>query len=93
MDIRHKVETTRKVTGVDVDEDRRAYTKKLGDMWEVYPMKFWEPADVEAWTPVVVTVAQGSQLVDRGTHVASIVNKDYRFVLVGTTLTVEHRTA
>ena len=92
MEIRHKIATDRKVQGVNLDANRRAYVLKKDDMLEEYPMKFWESADVERWSSVTVT-ANVVTLSHRGTHVANIVNKDYRFIVIDDVLSVEHRTA
>jgi len=93
MDIRHKQDKTRVIAGVTLDINKQFYFKAVADTVTQYPVRFWEPADKDSWSPVFVEVTDmGKSITYRGSHVGVILNtNDFRFALDGNTLKVEMR--
>lgn len=93
MNIRHKRDKNRVIADVTMDVNKSHWFKIINDVVQQYPVKFWEPADVDSWTPVVVEVGDmGKSVKYGGSHVAAILNSnDFKFSLNGNTLQVEMR--
>lgn len=92
MDIRHKVDKARIITDVTWDARQSAWIKSVADMVEFYAPRFWEEADIDQWQPIAVSaVRDGTALMDRTSHIAGILNTDYRFVMLAGSVVVEKR--
>ena len=81
MTIRHRVDKNRKVEDVTKDDRRSGYVVLGRDMLTIYPFASWEPADIEEWQLILTVLGRdGTALRDVDTHVAGILNSNYRFV-------------
>ncbi len=90
LTIRNKTEVEREVSGVEDVPAARNYVRTVNEVQEVYPYLWWEPADIEEWGPVRVSVsADQRSLSDNLTHVAGILNRGYRFAITNNVLSVE----
>ena len=92
MNIRHKVNKSRQIMDVEIAKSGTAYMRIVDDMQELYPMRFWEPLDIESWELVtpVETPDQRGLLVD-GAHVATVIDRDHRFVVHPYGVEIERR--
>ena len=93
MNIRHKRDKTRIITDVTLEANRTYWFTILNDVVQQYPVQFWEPADVDWWSPITVTVSNmGKSVTHGGSHVATILNtNDFRFSVDNDVLQVEMR--
>jgi len=90
MEVRHKVEKNRIVTNVTWDIKSNAWVRAVDDVGEVYTQRFWEQADIEQWSPISVTVVKdGAALMDKTSHIAGILNSNYRFLSTAGSVVVE----